>query len=238
LLPKAHLEVRPVEAFREKEAAGAEYNDGTPDGSRPGIVFVNTSDFQNRSLTSIESTAYHEGDPGHHMQGSIAQELPSLPAFRQEAGYGAYVEGWALYSERLGKELGFYQDPYSDYGRLSDEMLRAVRLVLDTGVHYKHWSRQQMVDFFHEHTSDDEPDLQAETDRYIAIPGQALCYKLGQLDILRLRQLAQDRLGAKFDIRAFHDEILNGGALPLDVLDARVTKWIAAQNSAAANSGQ
>jgi uncharacterized protein (DUF885 family) len=233
LLPKARLEVRPVEAFREKEAAGAEYNDGTPDGSRPGIVFVNTSDYQNRSLTSIESTAYHEGDPGHHMQGSIAQELPTLPAFRQHAGYGAYVEGWALYSERLGKEIGFYQDPYSDYGRLSDEMLRAVRLVLDTGVHYKHWNRQQMIDFFHEHTSNDEPDLQAETDRYIAVPGQALCYKLGQLEILKLRQQAHEQLGAKFDIRSFHDEILNGGALPIDVLDARVTAWIASQKSGA-----
>jgi uncharacterized protein (DUF885 family) len=237
LLPKVRLEVRPVESFREKEAAGAEYSDGTPDGSRPGIVFVNTSDYQHRSLTSIESTAYHEGDPGHHMQGSIAQEIPTLPAFRQEASYGAYVEGWALYSERLGKEIGFYQDPYSDYGRLSDEMLRAVRLVLDTGVHYKHWTRQQMIDFFHEHTSNDEPDLQAETDRYIAIPGQALCYKLGQLDILRLRKLAQDQLGAKFNIRAFHDEILDGGALPLDVLDARVTSWIAMQKSGNATSG-
>jgi len=236
LLPKVRLEVRPVEAFRETEAGGAEYSDGTPDGSRPGIVFVNTSDYQHRSLTSIESTAYHEGDPGHHMQGSIAQELPTLPPFRQEAGYGAYVEGWALYSERLGKELGFYQDPYSDYGRLSDEMLRAVRLVLDTGVHYQHWTRQQMIDYFHEHTSNDEPDLQAETDRYIADPGQALCYKLGQLDILRLRKLAQDQLGTKFDIRAFHDEILNGGALPLDVLDARVTSWIAAQKSGKATT--
>jgi uncharacterized protein (DUF885 family) len=237
LLPKARLEVRPVESFREKEAAGAEYNEGTPDGSRPGIVFVNTSDYPHRSLTSIESTAYHEGDPGHHMQGSIAQELPTLPAFRQEANYGAYVEGWALYSERLGKEIGLYQDPYSDYGRLSDEMLRAVRLVLDTGVHYKHWTRQQMIDFFHEHTSNDEPDLQAETNRYIAVPAQALCYKLGQLDILRLRKLAQDQLGAKFDIRAFHDEILDGGALPLDVLDARVTSWIAMQKSGNAKSG-
>jgi len=236
VLPKVRLEVRPVEAFRETEAGGAEYSDGTPDGSRPGIVFVNTSDYQHRSLTSIESTAYHEGDPGHHMQGSIAQELPTLPPFRQEAGYGAYVEGWALYSERLGKELGFYQDPYSDYGRLSDEMLRAVRLVLDTGVHYQHWTRQQMIDYFHEHTSNDEPDLQAETDRYIADPGQALCYKLGQLDILRLRKLAQDQLGTKFDIRAFHDEILNGGALPLDVLDARVTSWIAAQKSGKATT--
>jgi uncharacterized protein (DUF885 family) len=165
------------------------------------------------------------------MQISIAQTLPELPAFRQQAGYSAYAEGWALYSEKLGKEIGFYQDPYSDYGRLSDEILRAIRLVLDTGVHYKHWTRQQMVDFFHAHSSEDEPDLEAETDRYIAYPGQALAYKLGQLDILKLRERAQSELGAKYDIRAFHDEILNGGALPLDVLDARVTSWIAAQKS-------
>jgi uncharacterized protein (DUF885 family) len=234
ILPKAHMEVRPTEAFREKEAAGAEYAQGSPDGSRPGIVFVNTFDFRHRSLTTIESTAYHEGVPGHHMQGSIAQELPTLPAFRQQASYDAYTEGWALYSERLGKEVGFYQDPYSDYGRLSDELLRAVRLVLDTGVHYKHWTRQQMIDFIHQHSSNDEPDLQAETDRYIADAGQALAYKLGELDILRLRKLAQDELGAKYDIRAFHDEILDGGALPLDMLDARVKSWIAAQKPGAA----
>ena len=230
LLPKTRLEVRPTQEYREKEAAGAEYNQGTPDGSRPGIIFVNTGDFEHRTLTDIESTAYHEGVPGHHMQISIAQTLPELPAFRQQAGYTAYIEGWALYAERLGKEVGFYQDPYSDYGRLSDELLRAIRLVLDTGVHYKHWTRQQMVDFFHAHSSDDEPDLQAETDRYIAFPGQALAYKLGQLDILRLRARAQSELGSKYDIRAFHDEILDGGALPLDVLDARVTSWIAAQS--------
>ena len=229
LLPKTRVEVRPTEKFREKEAAGAEYAQGTPDGSRPGIVFVNTGDYQKRSLTTIESTAYHEGVPGHHMQISIAQTLPDLPPFRQEAGYSAYEEGWALYAERLGKEVGFYQDPYSDYGHLSEEMLRAVRLVLDTGVHYKRWTRQQMVDFFHAHTSEDEPDLQAETNRYIAYPGQALAYKLGQLEILKLRQRAQTELGTKYDIRAFHDEILNGGALPLDVLDARVTSWIASQ---------
>ena len=159
-----------------------------------------------------------------------------LPAFRQQAGYTAYIEGWALYAERLGKEIGFYQDPYSDYGRLSDEQLRAIRLVLDTGVHYKHWTRQQMVDFFHAHSSDDEPDLQAETDRYIAYPGQALAYKLGQLDILKLRALAQTELGGKYDVRAFHDEILDGGALPLDVLDARVALWVAAQKSGKATA--
>ena len=232
LLPKTAVEIRPMQAFREKEAAGADYQQGTPDGSRPGVVYVNTSDYQNRTLTNVESTAYHEGVPGHHMQISIAQTLPDLPMFRQQAGYTAYVEGWALYAERLGKDIGFYKDPYSYYGHLSEEMLRAVRLVLDTGVHYKHWTRQQMIDFFHEHTSDDEPDLQAETDRYIAIPGQALAYKLGQLEILKLRQLAKDDLGTRYDIRAFHDEILNGGALPLDVLDARVTAWIAQQKVA------
>jgi uncharacterized protein (DUF885 family) len=231
LLPKTRLEIRPTQAFREKEAAGANYQQGTPDGSRPGVVYVNTSDYQNRTLTSVESTAYHEGVPGHHMQISIAQTLPELPTFRQQAGYTAYVEGWALYAERLGKDIGFYKEPYSYYGHLSEEMLRAVRLVLDTGVHYKHWTRQQMIDFFHEHTSDDEPDIQAETDRYIAVPGQALAYKLGQLEILKLRETAKSELGTRYDIRAFHDEILNGGALPLDVLDARVTAWIAEQKS-------
>jgi uncharacterized protein (DUF885 family) len=232
LLPKTRVEVRPTEAFREKEAAAAEYFQGTPDGSRPGIVYVNTGDYQHRTLTSVESTAYHEGIPGHHMQVSIAQTLPDLPRFRQEASYSAYDEGWALYSEHLGKEIGFYQDPYSDYGRLADEMLRAMRLVLDTGVHHKRWSRQQMVNFFRAHSSVDEPELQAETDRYIAYPGQACAYKLGELDILRLRQLAKTELGVKYEIRAFHDEILNGGSLPLDVLDARVAAWIAGQKAA------
>ncbi len=227
LLPKSQVEVLPVQEYREKEASGAEYNQGTPDGKRPGRVYVNTGDYQNRSLLSIESTAYHEGVPGHHMQIAIAQTLPGLPPFRQQAGYTAYVEGWALYAERLGEEVGFYQDPLSYYGHLSDELLRANRLVLDTGVHYKHWTRQQMVDWFHEHSSQDEPDLQAETDRYIVYPGQALAYKLGQLKILELRAKAKAALGDKFDIRAFHDEVLNGGALPLDVLEARIDSWIA-----------
>ncbi len=231
LLPKTKVEVVPVEAFREKEAAGAEYHPGTPDGSRPGMVFVNTGDFANRSVLSIESTAYHEGIPGHHMQISIAQTLPHLPPFRQNAGYNAYVEGWALYAEQLGKEIGFYKDPLSDYGRLSDELLRADRLVLDTGVHYKHWTRQQMVDYFHAHSSQDEPDVQAETDRYITWPGQALAYKMGELKILELRARAKTALGGKFDIRAFHDAILDGGALPLDVLETRIDGWIAAQKA-------
>jgi uncharacterized protein (DUF885 family) len=233
LLPPTQLEVKPVEEFREKDASGAEYTPGTPDGSRRGTVMVNTGDYQHRSLVNVESTAYHEGVPGHHMQISIAQTLPGLPTFRQQSGYNAYVEGWALYAESLGKDVGFYQDPYSDYGRLSDELLRAVRLVLDTGVHYKHWTRQQMVDYFHAHSSEDEPNVQSETDRYIAGPGQALGYKLGQLDILRLRQLTQKELGDRYDVRAFHDQILTGGALPLDVLDERVTAWIAERKTAA-----
>ncbi|MFA6228863.1 MAG: DUF885 domain-containing protein [Rhodanobacter sp.] len=234
LLPKTDVVVKPVEAFREKEAAAAEYHPGTPDGSRPGQIFVNTGDFAHRSVLTIESTAYHEGIPGHHLQISIAQTLPKLPPFRQQAGYTAYIEGWALYSEQLGKEIGFYKDPLSNYGRLSDELLRADRLVLDTGVHYKHWTRQQMVDFFHAHSSEDEPDVQAETDRYISWPGQALAYKTGELKILQLRARAKKELGDKFDIRAFHDEILGGGALPLDVLEARTDAWIAAVKSGTA----
>jgi len=231
LLPKTNVEVLPVEEFREKEASGAQYNQGTPDGKRPGRVYVNTYDFSNRTTTNIETTAYHEGVPGHHMQIAIAQTLPGLPPFRQQAGYTAYAEGWALYSERLGEEVGFYQDPLSYYGHLSDELLRADRLVLDTGVHFKHWNRQQMVDFFHEHSSQDEPSVQSETDRYIAYPGQALAYKLGQLKILELRAQAKQELGDKFSIRDFHDEILNGGALPLDVLEKRVTAWIGEQKA-------
>ena len=237
LLPPTRLKVVPVQSYREKEAAAAEYDQGTPDGSRPGMVYVNTGDYQSRSLLPIEDTAYHEGVPGHHMQISIAQTLPGLPPFRQQASYNAYAEGWALYAERLGKEVGFYQDPLSDYGRLSGELLRADRLVLDTGVHYKHWSRDQMVQFFREHSSEDEPDIQAETDRYIAWPAQALAYKLGQMKILELRQRARDQLGEKFDIRAFHDEILNGGALPLDVMERRVDGWIAARKAGRSAAG-
>lgn len=236
LLPKTKVQVMAVEAYREKEAPGAEYHQGTPDGSRPGQVYVNTGDFADRTTLTIESTAYHEAIPGHHMQISIAQALPKLPPFRQQAGYNAYVEGWALYAERLGKDIGFYKDPLSDYGRLSDELLRADRLVLDTGVHYKHWTRQQMVDFFHAHSSQDEPDIQAETDRYITWPGQALGYKMGQLKILELRERAKTQLGERFDIRAFHDQILGGGALPLDVLEARTDAWIAAVKAGKASA--
>jgi len=227
-LPKAKVEVVPVEAFREKEAPSAQYQPGALDGSRPGRVQVNTYDPTSRKTISIESTAYHEGVPGHHMQISIAQELPTLPPFRQNGGYTAYVEGWALYTERLGKDVGFYSNPYSDYGRLQDEMLRAIRLVVDTGFHYKRWTRDQVVQFFHEHSAADEVEVQSETDRYIVWPGQALAYKIGQLKILELRERARRQLGPKFDIRAFHDEVLGAGALPLDVLEARIDRWIAA----------
>lgn len=231
LLPKTKLTVVPFESFREKQAPPASYQQGTPDGSRAGQLYVNTGDFAHRTTMAVESIAYHEGVPGHHLQFSIAQALPGLPPFRQQAAYTAYIEGWALYAERLGKEMGFYKDPLSDYGRLSGELLRADRLVLDTGVHYKHWTRQQMVDYFHAHSSQDEPDIQAETDRYITWPGQALAYKLGQLKIVELRERARKALGDRFDIRAFHDQILGSGALPLDVLEARVDAWIAAAGS-------
>jgi uncharacterized protein (DUF885 family) len=228
-LPKAKVEVTKVEEFREDGASGAQYIPGSPDGSRAGRVLVNTSEPQTRKVISIESTAYHEGVPGHHMQLTIAQELPELPPFRQQGGYTSFAEGWALYSERLGKEVGFYQDPYSDYGRLQDEMLRAIRLVVDTGFHYKRWTREQVVKFFRDHSATDEVDIQNETDRYIVWPGQALAYKIGQLKILELRERAQKELGAKFDIRKFHDAVLGGGALPMDVLEERIVDWIAAQ---------
>src|SRR5579871_2275867 len=225
-LPKGKVDVMPIEEFREKEAA-THYLQGTPDGSRKAHVMVNTGDFAKGTTLDIETTAYHEGVPGHHLQIAIAQELPGLPPFRQHEYYTAYTEGWALYAEELGKEVGFFQDPYSYYGHLQDDMLRAIRLVVDTGFHYKHWSRQQVVDFFHEHSAIDEPDVQEETDRYMAWPAQALGYKIGQLEIIKLRQYSKDQLGDKFDLRAFHDEVLAGGALPMDVLSTRIHNWVA-----------
>ncbi len=228
-MPKASLVVLPVEPFREKSAAAASYEQGTPDGSRPGHVMVNTYDATSRKIFNAESTAYHEGEPGHHFQIAISQELQDLPPFRQQAGYTAFAEGWALYAEKLGKELGEYRDPYSDYGRLNDEMLRAIRLVVDTGLHYKKWSRADVVKYFHDHSALDEVDLQAETDRYIVWPGQACAYKIGQMKISELRAKAEKELGPKFDIRAFHDEVLGAGALPLDVLEQRIDAWIARQ---------
>ena len=231
LLPPNKVEVLPVEQYREKEAAGAEYHQGTPDGSRLGQVYVNTGDFAQRSNISVEATAYHEALPGHHLQIDIAQNLPNLPMFRKQPNHTAYIEGWALYAEQLGKDVGMYKDPISDYGRLSSELFRACRLVVDTGVHYKKWTRQQMVDFFRAHCALDEPDIEAETDRYIAVPAQALAYKMGQLKILELRDLAQHELGDRFDIRSFHDMVLNAGTLPLNLLEERIKHWISEQKA-------
>jgi uncharacterized protein (DUF885 family) len=222
-----------VEAIPEFQAAAAtHYQTGTPDGKRPGRVVVATSNFAHRTLVDDEATAYHEGIPGHHMQQSVAQQMTGLPKFRQHAGNSGYIEGWALYAEQLGKEVGFYQDPISDYGRLSSELFRAVRLVVDTGLHSENWSRDQVVEFFRKYEAVDEPTIQSETDRYIAWPAQALSYKLGQLKFRELRDRAQKELGAKFDIRSFHDEMLNGGVLPLDLLDSRTDSWIRSQKLA------
>jgi uncharacterized protein (DUF885 family) len=230
-LPRAKLVAIPMARVREKNAVPADYTPGTADGSRPGHINVNEYDPEHRLLLNVEAIAYHEGIPGHHLQISLAQELTGLREFRKHAGYTAFVEGWALYSERLAHEMGCYQDPYSDYGRLENEMWRDIRLVIDTGVHAKHWSRDQMVDYFHKYTAMDEPNIQTEVDRYIAWPGQALAYKLGQLEILKLREEARQKLGAKFDIRNFHDEVLGNGALPLNVLEEQVENWISSESS-------
>ncbi len=230
-LPKAPFEVVAVPSYLEKTASTAYYEAGTPDGSRPGRLFIDTYNASDRNLDAVEAIAYHEGLPGHHLQVSIGQEQQGVPEFRKFGGYTAFGEGWGLYAERLGKDIGFYQDPYSDYGRLEGDIWRAIRLVVDTGVHSKHWIRQQMVDYFHDHSAIDETDVQAEVDRYIAWPSQALAYKIGQLEILALRDRAKKELGDKFDIRAFHDQVIDSGALPLDVLEEHITAWIASQKS-------
>jgi uncharacterized protein (DUF885 family) len=230
-LPKAKFEVVPVPDYLEKTAAPAYYESGAPDGSRPGRLFIDTYNATDRNLYQVEDMTYHEGLPGHHLQLSIAQELKDIPAFRKYQGYTAYVEGWGLYSERLGKDVGLYQDPYSDYGRLQGDIWRAIRLVVDTGVHSKHWTRDQMVQYFHDHSSLDDTSIESEVDRYIGWPGQALAYKIGQLKILELRDRARKALGDKFDLRAFHDQVLDSGALPLDVLSDRIDAWIAAQKA-------
>lgn len=226
-IPGSPVTVEPMPDFQSGNAT--HYQTGTPDGKRPGRVVVAVANAAQRSLINDEATAYHEGIPGHHMQLSVAQKLPDLPKFRRHGGNSGYVEGWALYSEQLGKEVDFYQDPSSDYGRLSSELFRAVRLVVDTGIHSKGWSRDQVVEFFRKSGAVDEPTLQAETDRYIAWPAQALAYKLGQLKFRELRDRAQKDLGTQFDIRSFHDEMLNGGVLPLDLLDSRTDSWIKEQ---------
>jgi uncharacterized protein (DUF885 family) len=230
LLPKSPVTVEAIPAFQPGDAT--HYQTGTPDGKRPGRVVVATSNFAERSLIDDEAIAYHEGIPGHHMQLSVQQQLTGLPKFRLHGlGFNAYTEGWALYAEQLGKEVGFYQDPASDYGRLSSELFRAVRLVVDTGIHSKGWTREQVVEFFRKSGAVDEPTIQSETDRYIAWPAQALSYKLGQLKFRELRERAKAELAAKFDIRTFHDEMLNGGTLPLDMLEARTDTWIAEQKA-------
>ncbi len=236
LLPKAPVTVEAIPDFAKAEST--HYVAGTPDGKRPGRVVVAVADPARRSLINDEAVAYHEGVPGHHMQISIAQTLPDLPKFRLHGFYSAYAEGWALYAEELGKEIGFYQDPVSDYGRLNSELFRAVRLVVDTGIHDKNWSREKVIAYMHANDANDAI-AQTEVDRYIAWPGQALAYKMGQLTIRRLREQAKAQLGPKFDIKAFHDEILNGGAMPLDLLEERVQRWIKQQGPAtAADTGQ
>ena len=232
-LPKNKLEVVPMEAYRAPDSVPADYSPGAPQSGRPGRINVNEYAPEKRLLLNAEAIAYHEGIPGHHLQFTIATELPDLPPFRKYAEFTAYSEGWAFYAERLGKEVGFYQDPYSEYGRLENEMWRAVRLVVDTGVHYKHWSREQMLDYFRQHTAMDEQNIVTEVDRYIVWPGQALAYKLGQMKIIQLRERARRQLGDRFDIRTFHDAVLAEGPVPLDVLDKRIDQWAAAQKTGA-----
>ncbi|MFK4059135.1 DUF885 domain-containing protein [Brevundimonas sp. NPDC046655] len=231
-LPKAALEVRAVEPFREATASIAFYNAPAPDGSRPGIYYVNLSDMTQVLKPQIEGISYHEGAPGHHFQIAYAQEIEGLPRFRRFGGYGAYAEGWGLYAEQLGKEMGFYQDPYSDFGRLSTELWRAVRLVTDTGLHAKRWSREQAMDYFRQNSLLSERDIQKEVERYITNPGQATSYKIGELKIEELRHKAEATLGAKFDIKDFHAVVLGSGSVPLDVLADQVDAWIAAGGGA------
>jgi uncharacterized protein (DUF885 family) len=234
-LPKAALEVRAVEPFREATASIAFYNSPAPDGSRPGIYYVNLSDMTQVLKPQIEGISYHEGAPGHHFQIAYAQEIEGLPRFRRFGGfYGAYTEGWGLYAEQLGKEMGFYQDPYSDFGRLSTELWRAVRLVTDTGLHAKRWSREQAMDYFRQNSLLSERDIEKEVERYITNPGQATSYKIGELKIEELRARAEAALGDRFDIKDFHAAVLGSGALPLDVLEDQVDAWISAGGGPAA----
>ncbi len=228
-LPKAPLEIRPYEEFREKYEAGGSYEQGTPDGKRPGIFYFNAYDLPSRTTPGMTTLYLHEGAPGHHFQISLAQENEALPNFMRFGGNTAYVEGWALYAETLGYEMGFYKDPYQRFGTLSDEMLRAMRLVVDTGLHAKGWTRDQAISYMMANSDMGRTDATAEVERYIAIPSQALAYKTGAMTIQRLRQRAQQALGPKFDIRAFHDQVLNTGALPLAVLEKKIDSWIAAQ---------
>ncbi len=227
-LPKAPLEIRPYEEFREKYEAGGSYQQGTPDGSRPGTFYFNAYDLPSRTTPGMTTLYLHEGAPGHHFQISIAQENEALPAFMRFGGNTAYVEGWALYAETLGYDMGLYKDPYQRFGTLSDEMLRAMRLVVDTGIHSKGWTREKAIEYMLANSDMGKTDATAEVERYIAIPSQALAYKIGALTIQRLKMKAQTALGPKFDVREFHDQVLNTGALPLTVLEKKIDDWIAA----------
>ena len=227
-LPKAPLEIKPYEEFREKYEAGGSYQPGTPDGSRPGTFYFNAYDLPSRTTPGMTTLYLHEGAPGHHFQISIAQENEKLPAFMRFGGNTAYVEGWALYAETLGYDMGLYKDPYQRFGTLSDEMLRAMRLVVDTGLHSKGWTREQAIDYMLANSDMGKTDATAEVERYIAIPTQALAYKIGALTIMRLKEKAKAQLGKKFDVREFHNQVLNTGALPLTVLEKKIDDWIAA----------
>lgn len=232
LLPKADLVVKRVEPFREQDGAAQHYYPGTPDGSRPGVYYAHLSDMNAMPKPELEVIAYHEGIPGHHMQISIAQELTGVPKFRTQAGFTAYAEGWGLYAEWLAKEMpGTYQDPYSEFGRLSSEMWRAIRLVVDTGLHAKGWTEEQAVEYFHANSAVPLTAIKSEVRRYLIMPGQATAYKVGMIRIQELRKKAETELGDKFDIRGFHDAVLGGGALPLTLLERRVDQWIAKQKA-------
>ena len=228
-VPRAKLEIRAYPAYSEKYEAGGSYENGAPDGSRPGVFYYNAYDLPSRFLTGIATLYLHEGAPGHHFQISLAQENPSLPDFQRFGGNTAFVEGWALYAETLGYEMGFYKDPRQHWGTLDDEMLRAMRLVVDTGLHTKGWSREQAIDYMLGNSGMGRTDATAEVERYIAIPGQALAYKIGSMTIQRLRRKAEKELGARFDVRAFHEQVLGSGALPMAVLEAKIVGWIAAE---------
>jgi len=230
-LPKTKLEIRPYEEFREKYEAGGSYQQGTPDGSRPGIFYFNAYDLPSRTTPGMTTLYLHEGAPGHHFQISLAQENAALPPFMRFGGNSAYVEGWALYAETLGYEMGFFDDPYQRFGTLSDEMLRAMRLVVDTGIHAKKWTREQAIQYMLDNSDMGKTDATAEVERYIAIPSQALAYKIGALTIQRLRQKATDALGTKMDVREFHEQVLGTGALPLTILEQKIDAWIAAKKA-------
>jgi uncharacterized protein (DUF885 family) len=226
LLPKASLEVRRVEAFRESAGGAAHYRKGTPDGSRPGVFYVHLADMRAVAINRLENLAYHEGLPGHHMQRSIQQELTDIPKFRADGGYTAYTEGWGLYAEFLAKEMGGYPDPYSEMGRLSSEIWRSVRLVVDTAIHTKGWSEDQAVQYALENSPRPELSVRSEVKRYFNNPGQATAYKIGMIKILEYRAKAEAELGVKFDIKAFHDTVLGSGPLPMVALEAKIDRWI------------